>query len=59
MHSIFAITGSELDGRRTDKAEVIEEALHRLHMENERDKVLMVGDKEHDVLGAKAAEYSV
>ena len=48
------ITGSELDGRRTDKAEVIEEALHRLHMENERDKVLMVGDKEHDVLGAKS-----
>lgn len=47
------IVGSELDGKRTDKAEVIEEALHRLHMENERDKVIMVGDKEHDVLGAK------
>lgn len=48
------IVGSEMDGKRTDKAEVIEEALHRLHMENERDKVLMVGDKEHDVLGAKS-----
>lgn len=48
------IVGSEMDGRRTNKAEVIEEALVRLHMENERDKVLMVGDKEHDVLGAKS-----
>lgn len=47
------IVGSEMDGKRTDKAEVIEEALVRLHMENERDKVLMVGDKEHDVLGAR------
>lgn len=49
-----AIVGSEMDGRRTDKSEVIEEALHRLHMEKERDKVLMVGDREHDVTGAKA-----
>lgn len=47
------IVGSELDGARTEKAQVIEEALKRLHMEKERDKVLMVGDKEHDVLGAK------
>ena len=28
-----AIVGSELDGRRTDKAEVIEEALRRMHLE--------------------------
>lgn len=47
------VVGSELDGTRTQKAEVIEEALTRLHMETERDKVLMVGDREHDVLGAK------
>lgn len=46
------IVGSELDGRRTDKAEVIEEVLERLQMKNERDKILMVGDKEHDVRGA-------
>lgn len=46
------IVGSELDGRRTDKAEVIEEVLERLQMKNERDKILMVGDKEHDVIGA-------
>ena len=47
-----AIVGSELDGERTDKAEVIEEALRRMHLEEERDKVLMVGDRSHDVLGA-------
>lgn len=47
------IVGSELDGRRTRKEEVIEEALIRLSMDKERDKVLMVGDREHDVEGAK------
>lgn len=47
-----AIVGSELDGRRTEKAEVIEEALRRMHLEEERDKVLMVGDRSHDVRGA-------
>ncbi len=47
-----AIVGSELDGRRTEKAEVIEEALRRMHLEEERDKVLMVGDRSHDVQGA-------
>ncbi|MBS6194448.1 MAG: HAD-IA family hydrolase [Clostridiales bacterium] len=46
------IVGSEMDGKRTNKAEVIEEALNRLQMQEERDKILMVGDKEHDVLGA-------
>ena len=51
-HYFTEIVGSELDGRRTDKAEVIEEALHRMHLEEERDKVVMVGDRSHDVLGA-------
>ena len=46
-----AIVGSELDGRRTEKAEVIEEALRRMHLEEERDKVLMVGDRSHNVSG--------
>lgn len=48
------IVGSELDGRRSKKEEVIEEALLRLHMQTERDKVLMVGDKEQDVNGARS-----
>ncbi|MDO4272641.1 MAG: HAD-IA family hydrolase [Eubacteriales bacterium] len=49
------IVGSELDGGRTKKSEVIEETLRRLHLENHREQVLMVGDKEHDVYGAREA----
>lgn len=51
-HYFQEIVGSELDGRRTKKADVIEEVLERLQMKNQRDKILMVGDKEHDVFGA-------
>lgn len=49
------IVGSEMNGGRTSKADVIEEALDRLHMADHRDQVVMVGDKEHDVLGARKA----
>ena len=49
------VVGSELNGARTSKTEVIEEALKRLNMSDRRKEVLMVGDKEHDVLGAIAA----
>jgi phosphoglycolate phosphatase len=45
------IYGSHLDGRRTAKAEVIEAVLkeHRLSL----DHTVMVGDRSHDVIGAK------
>jgi len=46
------VSGSELDGRRTDKAEVIAYALSELNI-TDRAQVLMVGDREHDVIGAK------
>ncbi len=47
------IVGSELDGGRVAKSEVIEEALHRLCVaDGERDTVLMIGDRQHDVAGA-------
>ena len=49
------IVGSEMSGKRTGKAEVIEEVLNRLNMQNHRNEVIMVGDKEHDVLGARKA----
>ncbi len=49
------IVGSEMNGGRTSKADVIEEALDRLHMADHRDQVVMVGDKEHDVFGARKA----
>lgn len=49
------VVGSEMNGARTSKTGVIEEALKRLNMSDRRKEVLMVGDKEHDVLGARAA----
>ena len=48
------VVGSEMNGARTSKSEVIEEALKRINMSDKRNEVLMVGDKEHDVLGARA-----
>lgn len=47
-----AVVGSELDGRRTDKAEVVAEALVRLGSPD-KSGVIMVGDRSHDVIGAK------
>lgn len=49
------IAGSEMNGSRTSKAEVIQEVLERLHMSRRRKEVIMVGDKEHDILGARQA----
>ncbi len=56
------VTGSELDGRRADKAEVVKEALRRLYGEEPdtesalRKKAMtyMVGDRKFDIIGAKA-----
>ncbi|MDY5577406.1 MAG: HAD hydrolase-like protein [Lachnospiraceae bacterium] len=49
------ITGSLLDNSRTDKKEVIEEAFCRFGVDEiyQRSEILMVGDREHDVIGAK------
>lgn len=56
LSSYFDVAvGSEMNGARTSKSEVIEEALKRINMSDKRNEVLMVGDKEHDVLGARAA----
>ena len=49
------MVGSEPNGERTNKTEVIEEALKRLGLSDHREQVLMVGDKEHDVFGARRA----
>lgn len=48
--------GSKLDGRRSRKADVIEEALRRFDRRDRREQVIMVGDKEHDVIGAREAD---
>ena len=49
------ISGSLLSGERTDKAEVIAWAVNALSdmgMDCERNKMVMIGDREHDVIGA-------
>lgn len=46
------VVGSEMDGKRSAKADVIEEVLDRLGRNDSREQVIMVGDKEHDVIGA-------
>ena len=48
-----AVAGSEMDGTRTKKAEVVERALGLLGSPDVRDCV-MIGDREHDVLGGAA-----
>lgn len=48
------IVGSEMNGARTSKAEVIGETLKRMNLSANRREVVMVGDREHDVLGARA-----
>lgn len=47
------ICGSELDGRRSKKEEVIRYALERNHI-TDLSEAVMVGDRMHDVVGAKA-----
>ena len=54
-HYFTEKVGSEMDGVRTRKSEVVEEALLRLGLKDDREHVLMVGDKEHDVFGAREA----
>ncbi|HSL93855.1 MAG TPA: HAD family hydrolase [Bacillota bacterium] len=47
------IVGSELDGSRIEKSEVVAHTLMQLDVKNPAD-ALMVGDREHDILGARA-----
>lgn len=50
------IVGSELDGTRVNKDEVVDEALRRLFGDKpiEKEKVYMIGDRRFDVEGARA-----
>jgi phosphoglycolate phosphatase len=50
-HYFDTIVGSNLDGTRSAKGEVIAEVLRQLCIEN-REGCIMVGDRLHDVLGA-------
>ncbi len=46
------VSGSELDGSRTDKAEVISYALSKNNIADVTD-VIMIGDRKHDIIGAR------
>lgn len=46
------IGGSELDGRRSKKSEVIQYAVDKNNI-SDLNEVIMVGDREHDIIGAK------
>ena len=50
------VVGSELDGTRVEKDQVVEEALRQLFdgKSIEKDKVYMIGDRRFDVEGARA-----
>ncbi len=51
-HLFTDIVGSNLDGSKINKDEVITSLLERNGI-TDKEKVLMVGDREHDVIGAK------
>lgn len=46
------VSGPELDGTRNEKSEVIAYALGRMGL-SDPSRVLMIGDRSHDVLGAR------
>ncbi|MCD8368913.1 MAG: HAD hydrolase-like protein, partial [Clostridiales bacterium] len=47
------VVGATMDEKRTDKAAVIAEAWNRLKLSENTKSVFMVGDKEHDIIGAR------
>jgi phosphoglycolate phosphatase len=52
------VSGSLLDGTRIDKHDVIEHAMSLLNIDC-RDNCIMVGDRMHDVIGAKKSNMKV
>ncbi|MCL2405727.1 MAG: HAD-IA family hydrolase [Defluviitaleaceae bacterium] len=58
QHFMFAsffdvIMGAEPDGTRERKSEVITTALDQLGGKDKFQKIIMIGDREHDIIGAK------
>ena len=59
LHSYFqGIVGSNLDGTRVEKYEVIDYLLSQLG-DHDRSEVLMVGDRKHDIIGARRHDIAV
>ena len=53
-HYFEEIVGSNLDGTRIAKTDIIQHILHTYH-DLEKGHVVMVGDREHDIIGARQA----
>ena len=51
--SFVFIAGSEMDGQRSEKAEIIQYVLDEMHIADKRE-VVMIGDRRHDIIGAVA-----
>ncbi|CAG9614730.1 5'-nucleotidase [Bacillus rhizoplanae] len=51
-HYFEEIVGSNLDGTRIAKTDIIQHILHTYH-DLEKEHVVMVGDREHDIIGAQ------
>lgn len=50
------VTGSFMDGRRTEKVEVIEEVFVRMKITDaDKKRIIMIGDRKHDIIGANKA----
>lgn len=49
----YYVAGAGMDGSRTDKAEVISYALEHMPGNTDQSRILMVGDRLHDIAGAK------
>ena len=47
------IVGATMDGKRLTKTHVIDEALRRLDLFERKEEILMIGDTEHDIRGAR------
>ena len=54
-HYFSLIVGSEMDGARSDKAEIITAVRDVLDKDRNK-RVVMIGDRKHDILGAKACD---
>jgi phosphoglycolate phosphatase len=52
IHQYFDVLIGSVDGLRTEKREVIQEAVKQLAV-TDKAEVLMIGDRKYDVLGAK------
>ncbi|MCP1123588.1 HAD family hydrolase [Bacillus sp. 3103sda1] len=53
-HYFEEIVGSNLDGTRIAKTDIIQHILHTYH-DLKKEHVVMVGDREHDIIGAQQA----